>query len=467
MMRMKRWQILVLATGLAFATSAAQAAAPDPGVLSRDGRVYRILAGAYGTLFSDGLEPADQQVLALEMRAGTESVRRLVPGTEDALAERVPLLLHDRFSDRLMIVWEKTDRETVHVELIERSAEGTWSSVQEVAAAHDEGLPIIRISTRDERTLRLPDGRSARLRRQILHLAWWQYDGQPQLFYTPILRVNGRFLGVLPTIELSALVTSPEPPSDAGLPGTGLPGAGPSQRLRTTVTLDRLANSLLSASFVDPATDHLMAVEIAVAPLEAAFFTDRIRDRLGQVFGGDSALSDGLRAEIIAVGLRAEIIAIGGSTGLDGPLLDFLAETGESFSSGFFALHPQATAEQWATALDNFLLDLLASIYATAQGPEGAFSIGLEPGTDADRLIDLSTVFDQPAPATGDGPTRVYVAPGGRAVAIGWYDADSEIVGWLEATGNPDQPWSEIHTLVLGEQLDLDRADALLRQRIR
>ncbi len=448
MMMKTRFSILLAALPITLLAPAAHAD-DSTQALMFEGQLLEVESGAYSSFFEDDAQPAEQPVLVLNIRDGATTTTELVPTTQDGADERSPLLLHDPATDRATIVWESHADESMAIRFAERAPDGTWT----------EGIPLVEIAsaagnffrsiTREVLKLTLPDGRPAEAHREMVHFVWWQDD---QLAYASLLAVGGSVVASLMQPDLLALFEG----NDEVSPTV------PSHRLRETISVSSLNLGSLSATLVDPRNDRIVAIELSAAHVEVQSFVTQIRDEILATLNPDSPISAEIRTEIIASGIRTEIIASGLDTGMDDALIDFISTTGENFTAGYFDLNPQATAADWVEALTDLLLQLLASIYATADGADGPIQIGL----GEQSIVQVKHVFDQPAPVTGDGATRVYVAPGGRLAVIGWHDPDSETVFWIESTADPEAPWTEPRSLLLDEGLDLDQADALLRQRV-
>ena len=449
MMMKTRFSILLAALPITLLAPATRAD-DSTQALMFEGQLLEVESGAYGSFFDDGAQPAEQPVLVLHTRDGATTTSELVPSTQDGADERSPLLLHDPATDRATIVWERHADDSMAIRFAERAPDGTWNEGPSLVEVADAAGNFFRSITREVLKLTLPDGRPAEAHRQMVHFVWWQ-DGQ--LAYASLLSVGGSVIASLIQPDLLALFES----SDVVSPTV------PSDRLRESISVSSLDLGKLSATLVDPRNDRVVAIELSAAHVEVQSFVAQIRDEILSTLDPDAPISAEIRTEIIASGIRTEIIASGLDTGMDDALIDFVSTTGENFTAGYFDLNPQATAADWVEALSDLLLQLLASIYATADGADGPIQIGL----GEESHVQVKHVFDQPSPITGDGATRAYVAPGGRLAVIGWHDPDSETVFWIESTGDPESPWTEPRSLLLDEGLGLDQADALLRRRVR
>lgn len=423
-------------------------------LLDNAGVLFRAQVAEAGASLPDGSVIATGSALVIEERSAGASRQHLVPSTDDAAIERVPLLLYDRTSGRLTVVWERHADELIRVLACQLDAQGGWSEIHTILQTGDGDQPIIRSLTQEASIVTLPDSRTAEIRRQLIHFMWWDTAADAPLRYKPMILIDGEIVGPVPDLGARSLYELTGEPADVGI----------SPSLGASVTLSTIDRRTLSATFIDPEFRRLVGLELRVEPLEARLFADRVVARFAETFGAFGSFTDELRAEIVAIGLRAEIVAIGSDLGLDGVLLEFLATTAEGFSSAYFDLHPHATADDWLSALHTFLNELLTSILGT--GEEGGGSIQIGAGGDGPgQFVDVRKVVDLPAPETGDGPTRTYVGRSG-AVVVGWHEAATHRVLWVEATGDPEAPWTTPRTLVLEGGVDLDRADALLRQRV-
>lgn len=444
---------LVIASLALIGTPTLRADEPTSKVIDNQGRLISARSGLV-SLGDDTAEPGPPALL-LDVVVGDETATRVLPGTEDAGVESAPLLLHDRQRDRVTVLWETLDQGRKRVQLVQLEADDSFVDARTLIDVVDDGTPIIRALTSDAVSLTLPNGTMSEVRRRLIHFMWWDREEQSPLRYLPLVIVDGEIVDPLPSVAVDELYTSNEQISVVE----------PSDRLLNTITLDTSDQVRLRATFVDRATHRVTAIEVAVEPLEAILFAERIHARLTELYGDLGSVGDGFAVDIAIGGMMSEIVIGGADLGLDDTLVDYLAENARTFSLGYFALNPDATAETWLEALHAFLSDLLTSIYGTASTGGQTIQIGGSPDDPA-QLVDVRMVVDLPAPTTGDGATRTYVGRGGTAVVIGWHDKDAGAVHWVEATGDPESPWTEPSTIMLREDFDLDEADTLLRNRV-
>ncbi|RMH19566.1 MAG: hypothetical protein D6696_10240 [Acidobacteria bacterium] len=457
---MKSTSIIVLA--LTFLAAPLAAERTPLAALGNGGELYELRLGSRQELFPDAA--AGHPVLALDVATADGRQRRLVPGTGGAAVERNPLLVYDRSHDAVNLIWESHRRDgSVAILLARFDAEQGFSDPVELFR-HQAGTEInaVRALTEDRYAFTLPDGRRVRSERSILHLLWQaERDGTSELRYAPVIFVDGRYAGRHHVFVLDQLFDA------TGDPAGGAGGVAPAASLRRAVALEIRPGGLL-VGFVDPRDDRLVVLRIGVLPLEIAYLADEIHRRVLEDFGGPGAQGD-IRTVIIHGGIRTVIIHGGIEVGADPALVAYVADTAEAWSEAFFELNPEASLEEYASALRAFVVDLTSAILSTATGDDGStIEIDLDDlagGDQPAQVLDLRVVSSRPAPATGEGLSRIYLGDGGRRMLVAWHDAEAGVVHWRESDG--DGGWSEPRTLRLDQRTNLVRADALLRDRAR
>jgi hypothetical protein len=441
---------LVLAAAPLSAQGAIQG--PSATVLADDSSLFRVSP----LRLDDGSgNPLGPSALVLEtVSPAGEGDVAIVPSTEDEALDLAPMVFYQRGRDRLAIVWEsrETEPETVRIRMIEQIA-GVWTEAWDLLSVSDPLDLVSHGTTLSPFTLQLPDGRRVFGTREVVHFAWWaEADGSVTLHHLPVVFHDGAFVAVGATNEILGFIES------AGTPGTD----PPSDRLRSTISLHAIGGRTLTASFLDPRNLHVVGADLSVGALEVDAYAQNVRAKLLTGLDAGQPLSDAFMTDLISSGFMTDLISSGNEVGLDDVLSQYLAETAATFTSGFFELNPNTTAGAWADALESFVKDLLASIFATDATGE-AFGIDLNAGSN---MLGVNPIFTAVAPATGEGATRIYVGAGGKSVVIGWYEQETETVLWVESTRDPASPWTAPRALLLDAGLDLDQADALLRQRV-
>jgi hypothetical protein len=452
-----RW---LTASLLALAVAApASASRPLPtSALGGQGEVYRALTGSYETLFPGGaLAPAGTRVLALDV-IGPEKVDRwVVPGTEGAEVETSAAVVFESRSQTLYVVW------TTNFNLVNSRISvigfhgGSWGEPIEIVGDPFSLKSSPRIAvTRDTMVSTDSDGGPVTLDRTILHALWWEEGGLGErILYSPLVLVDGEFVGDKPLLALHSL--------DDAYPAE--PSAAVTRELALAPALDEGDGpSRLLASFALPRSGRLTVVELEPVPLELARLADSARAHVVEVgaraCAGDTTvkIGDSARAHIVEVGrndFHSSVIrhvAASAAEALTSIELGQACVSLEEHAAGAEGL----VIENAMDALRNGLLKKASP--ARAHIVEVGRSV---PQGTVHKIRVLQTA-DRPAPPSGAGETYVFASPDGRRSLVAWRAPLG--VAFVESRG--ESSWSEPVLLRTDEQLDAEEAIALLRRRI-
>lgn len=419
--------------------------------IGNGGELYEIHLGAYAELFiDDGAVPADHPVLALDVVRDGRIVRLLVPGTEGREIDDTPLVIYDRAFDALSVLWQtrEPDHRLTGVYLAS-FADDAWSEVYPLATADGVELAAVHTLGHYRHRFDLPEVGRVESRRQILHLLWQERHGdQVALFYAPLTFSQGVYAGWHRSYALLEQVAP-----------TGIAGGAPSGALRRALALNSSDPATLAALVVDPRTDLVVSLALDAGALEPTLLADEIRLQVLDAFGG----LDGQGLTLAAGGMRAQIINAGFQAGVEPELTAYLADTAGAWTAGWLAQHPQGTAEQLADDLWALILDVASVLLVSDDGTAAPGAAGDGP---SGPLLAVAVTGSRPAPASGSGLTRAYVAADGSGALIAWYDQQASQVHWVESA-DPAAAWSAVRSLAIDpETMPLARADALLAERL-
>ncbi|MEA2692945.1 MAG: hypothetical protein QOJ16_2332 [Acidobacteriota bacterium] len=463
-MRIRTCFAAAIACSLALAGSAM--GADRQAALGDSGEVYFVRTGTYGDLFPGGTDAApENSVLALDVvRKDQPAQRLLVPGTEGADVESSPFELYEATSGALFMVWQ-AQVSTIHPVLnLSSYKDGAWSPVIQVTGNPfaRKGSPQIAI-TRDTYDVQdATDGTYSTGHRTTLHLIWWEEtaNGAGNVLYAPILLLDGNYVGSFKTFTLNSFLSGQAP--------SGVTGAAAELFRAPRIQSGASARSVV-VGFADPASQRLVTLEISMLPGELVSISDYLRAHIIEsgakylpknvkglgddahdfVLGSGARLHPGVLS-YMADQIRAHIIESGSkATGL-GPLKplseDLRAHIIESGATMVGSRIDNVTAKSDSTAFSP-IVEQIPTPDGTA-GPE--------------HMFQVNVTSSRPIPRTGSAPNSVFVSLDGGESIVSW-DLQNE-VRYREST---DLGWGPIKILTLDNTLDLDRAHAILDQRVR
>jgi hypothetical protein len=452
-----RRRALALALGVGLLASAASGWQREA-ALSARGDLYTVKPGVYGELFPEAPEAlAANPVLALEvMRADGPTERLLVPGTEDAAAERTPMILFEESSNSAFLVWETSADSHPLVKL----ARFDGARFAELAVPESvrglKSAPQIAI-TRDSYTAGAGADAVA-VSRTILHLVCEEEGSEStRTLYLPLILENGEYIGYGGAVELNRLDESPA----AGLAYNLSP-----ELVRSPSLQPGRDGRTVVAAFADAQTRRVVSVEIRVLPRDLSRLADIARNVIIDTGArlnypqNLSALADRAREAILGAGgtfqpevvqamanrVADEIRAAGGRPlqVLAGVARNVIIDTGARLSGP--GLRNQTAA---ATAGTPQILEIER---------QGAVVEGLSPS----HLIQLSFASSRPAPRVQPGDVTLMTSPSGEDVLIALAQDGRVLYRDSKAGG-----WNDARELKLTERIDLGRALTILYERIR
>lgn len=476
------------------AMSQSSFAAPTARVLSGDGELYAGRAG----LMSEVAETApehDQPVLLLEISGGEDSDGEdfdsvlLVPGTEDARTESEAVLIREPKSSSVTVVWRSTGEDGLQLRFASYSAEEGWSEVQAVSL---DGAPAVLFSapklvlTRDSYEIDLPE-EQVTAERSTIHLLWQDAGESPGTFYTPLIFVEGHYIGWHQSFDLSqSFFGATEDEDDGSEEGDDASGGDDATEEPEPATLtNQLARAIdlktardersIFVTFANPASHRLGIVEIRVLPLELSLFGDQVYQAvldLADLYDPDDVSS-------LAGGMFGHIVVAGANYNFNPTVVDYLSNQLHDWLMEFGGSYGWSGYEDLAEDLRNFGIDVSNEIYSTTiidsgdpsstivQIDIGDFIEGLE-GPQPAQLLEIDVRCELPAPAIGEGPTTIHASRDGRDLLIAWEDEEGGAIHYTESHHNRgDGAWSESLSLALDEALSAELAHHLLRQKIR
>lgn len=455
---MKKAALLLSLLGLV-AWSQAASADPRQVALGSQGKLYRLEAGPMGRLFPND-PTATTPVLALTIQApGLPTQRLLVPGTEGEEAESFPAIFFEESSSSAYIVWESRSN-YIHSQIrLVSFKEGYFSRDIELTGTFFslKSSPSLAV-TRDSFFSFDAAGAPIRHQRTIYHAIWWEEASTGErVIYSPVVLVDGVYIGWNPTFVLNDLLTGLDV-ADGALPHLAL-ARSPS------IQAGRNGDSVI-VSMVEPKLQRLVQFEVAVVAGELTALASSTQDTLlaggvGLYPANLPALSDRARAQLVDLGRRL---------GMHPGLLDYL---GAKLQADLFA--PGAGSQPLASLADKAraqLVDLGFKLVSQGLGqPHGDQTWLVEFTSDDPNLgtgksplhsISLALTAARPTPATEPGATTLYASRSGRETLVAWQFEHG--LRYLEST---ESGWSGVHELLLGEGLDVSEAHFLLEQRIR
>jgi len=427
--------------GAALAASSAFAALTStPSAVAANGTFYKVHTGRFTDLF--GAEntslPAENNVLALDLvRPGEPFERWVVPGTEGAELESSPAVFFDEQTSTLQVVWnERVEGNYPHSRLVLRALAPTgWSDEIDLSAGSIEEKRGIRILVTADRYETIVGGEPVEFARRVVHLLWVEpsADG-PRPYYSPLIFVEGEFIGWNPVLALESLVTAETP--------SPIPAA---ESLAWAPTLaSGSGDGGLVAGFVDPRTKRIATAEIRVLPAELGQLGDEARGSIIEL-GQTLYPSD---VPTLATEARGSIIELARSFH---PAVATLVADGAKDT--LLTADPQSSLGQVAEEARGSIIELADQIddNGLADGCAGEGELLEVPplvpaeGRDFTHLIRLRNVSAFGAPELAAEPPALLVSPDGQRAMVGWVSGNSLV--YVETL--PEGFWSDRRSLDL------------------
>jgi hypothetical protein len=450
--------------------AAAAASAPAAAAFGEAGQLYEVLTGRYGELFPDGDAAAPaHSVLALRVTsAGGEQELHLVPGTAGAAEDRDPTVVHD--AGQLFVLWAKgVDEHASELDLVAFDGK-RFGNVIEVSGDPRQlkGAPRLAI-TRDPYT----DDAIA-VNRTIVHLLWWEnQESKVEVFYTPIVLLDGEYLGWNPVVALDAFdlnAVSGEVVRNSALfraaniergpDGRSVVVALPQQRTGRLLTLRMRVLPRTLVTVADSARSHIVGIG---------------RSGSGSGTGSILKLADAARSHIVGIGRMHQGVLDYVADRVYATVLSYGASYSPGASTEIADLAWQTTLVAGASILGNGLHsdELPCSFLFLGDAP--SHIVG------APHQVEVCLTSDRPVPETDEtAPHTIYVSESGEQVLVAWEGGDTgpdeggaeggaaagttEPLRYRESAG---AGWSEAVTVSTSGPVTKDQALALLRQQIR
>jgi hypothetical protein len=414
---------------------------PVDSAVGAGGIFYKVQSGRFADLFgASAALPADRPVLALDVVVpGQPLARWVVPGTEEADVESAPAVLWDERVATLHVVWSRrVEGNQTYSQLLLRSlAPAGWSELIDLSGGSIAEKSALRLlETADEYATTIGES-AAVVQRRILHLVWIEIGaGAPRALYSPIVFVDGRYIGWNPVVALDSLVAAE----------TASPVA-PAESLRRAPALaPGRGDDRVVAGFVHSTLGRLATVEIRVLPGELGELAEEARGHIIE-YGLTHFPSDipGLASEA-----RGHIIEY--ATAFHPAVAGFVADGTRSV---LLAADPskglEAVADEARAAVLGLANQVLGGGLANGCSAEGSL-VEVPPlvpvdGSDFSQFLQARAVSAFGAPEIGGEPPTLLVSPDGTRALVGWI-AGSRLE-YRETL--PDGFWSEVRSLDLGQ----------------
>ncbi len=411
----------ILSSALVLALAAgwcAPAAALDPvpaAAVGGGGTFYKLTAGEFSQLFGENPAlPADRAVLALDVVPAGQSLQRwVVPGTEGAEVESSPALLYDQATSTLHLVWSSLNSgNLVSSRLWLRSygAEG-WADAIDLSGGTLAEKRALRLAVTSDDYLTRIDGVDVRRTRRILHLVWVEdtAGAGARTFYSPVVFVDGQYVGWNPVVALDDLVTAETP--------SPLPAA---DSLREVPALEvGRAGDRVVIGFVDSRTRRIAAVEVRLLPGEIGQLADEARGHIIELAGtmlpgSPGELADAARGHIIE-------LAMGFHPAVAGYVAQGVHDYLASADPATAPLLLGEGAQQTVLTLGD---QVGSSGLANSCAGQGAWlelpPLVPQPGADFPHFFALRQIRHWNAPEIADHPPVLLISPDGERALVGW-----------------------------------------------
>lgn len=437
------------------------------GAVGADGEIYLVQTGAYGQLFPDGgwTEP-DHDVLALDVARPDHSAQRqrlLVPETESPDVEHDPSVLFEDGAETLYLLWQ-TKIHGIHSSLNFTSyKDGTWSEVVEIWGSSYgwKVSPQLAVTWDTFQTVEA-DGSLQTRTRAITHVIWGEERGAGlQIFYTPIILIDGEFIGWSPVYRLDDLVDLPAggvPPSE----GTGVTIAP------RIVTGDDSGTVVVAFETVDG--EEVASLRLEMLPGQISVLADKVSAQIIEIGHTSprpplSRLADRVSAQIIEIGHRIGIHP-GLSTYTAEQVLSELGSVEPGQDLSVLADKVSAQIIEIGARMDGHGLDRggVMARSRTLNIPVGeAYDPLANLGSIPPNLLRVETVAVHPVPEAGLSETTLHVSPSGDHLALSWNSEDELVYRESGESG-----WGPPHAISLRDGvMSLEQARELLRERTR
>ncbi|MDX1998167.1 MAG: hypothetical protein SF066_10655 [Thermoanaerobaculia bacterium] len=416
--------------------------------LGSEGEIYSVKSGAYGTLFpGQGLSADADAVLAIEIKNAEGNSRRLlVPSTAGPDVEDVAAIFFDDVSNTLFVLWQSRVN-AIHSTLNLVRLEGDrWSSVLEISGNPFGFKSAPQISlTRDSFAV-VDKNETRQVERKVLHLIWREDSATgPQAIYTPVILIDGEYIGWNPVHHLDDLV------GGSPLPALANPALAAAARMENGAQ-----GRGVVIAFVNSKNAQVASVAIDILPGEIGFVAEQVRAQLVDL--GRRNLSH------LAEAVRAQLVDLGSRVRLHPAVATLLANEA---AEKVLAAKPQDSIESIAQAVRAQLVDLGARVMSGRERPESVVMAVAATGQEnpLTNLIRIQPAVQVPSPEIGEGTTAMYLSEMGDNLIVAW--RDGKTVSYRESAPASSEGWSTVRTVQLDENLTAEQVDEALARRVR
>jgi|CXWL01.1.fsa_nt_gi hypothetical protein len=439
--------VFVLATALLAApTFAAQDTRRV--ALGSEGEIFSVETGTYGALFpGQGLAADGDAVLAIEIKSAEgESRRLLVPSTAGPDVEDVASVFYDDVSATLFVLWQSrvnAIHSTLNLVGLERDR---WSEVLEISGNPFGFKSSPQISlTRDSFQI-VEAGEFRQVERKVLHIIWREDSASgPRVLYTPVILLDGRYIGWNPVHHLDDLV--------GGEPLPALPNAA----LAAATRLENGADGRgVVIGFVDCRNGNVASVAIDILPGEIGFIAEQARAQLVDLGRRDLSF--------LAEQVRAQLVDLGNRVRLHPAVAAYLANEAATTVLGAKA---QDSIESIAQGVRAQLVDLGARVLTGRDRPESTIMsvVAVSPTEPTPNLIRVQPAAQLRSPEIGDGVTSMYLSDDASSLIVAWQD--NKTVQYRESAPALAEGWTAVRTVQLDENLTAEQVAEALGRRAR
>ncbi len=407
-----------------------------PVVLGADGTAYRVWSGTFGEIFGASATYAPETpILALDVTpTGQSYLRYLVPGTEGPETESSPVAIFDARANALHLVW--TARVSVNLTssrfYLRSYSSGGWSPLLELSAYTLAEKSSLRLALSEDSYRTTVAGVERQIARRVLHLVWTETAGETvRAFYSPVLFLDGAYVGWNPVVALDDLTLPAEP--------SAIPvGAD----LRQAPTLTALPDGRVSISFVGSTSGRLVAVELQPLPGELGQLAEMARGHIVELAQTVGTTDRATLAQLA----RGHIVELAGR--FHPSAAAYLGQgTGDLLLSAAPGADGLTLGELARGHIVELGREILAGGVANVCAGQG-WLIEVPPlvpteGTDFSHYFSARQISSWELPSDLVAGARVFLSLDGERAVLAWQNGDR--VYYRETT--PEGGWSDLRSL--------------------
>lgn len=413
-----------------------------------EGELFEVLEGSYGSLFPGGYDAASESpVLAIRHTpAAGQSQLFLVPNTDGPELDRDPVIVHE--TGQLFLLWSSgLDAAPSELNLVAFDGQD-FGEVIEVSGNPSKlkGKPRFAV-TRDP----YGDGALAPTR-TIVHLLWWEDAADSvAVLYTPVVLVEGEYLGWNPVVTLDSFDLNADDPALES-------------RLFRAASIERGTDGrTVVIGLPQQRTSRLLTLRMRVLPWTLVKVADDARSQIVGIgrSGAGSILkvADAARSQIVGIGRMHQGVLDYVADEVYFKMLSYGASYDESDVEALGALGWQTTLLAGASILGNGLRNAELPCSTLFLGDEPTQQIGTS------HQIEVCLASDRALPSTPpDLEHTVFVSETGENVLVAWTGAEGATVHYQESLA---EDWSQEATVSTGSELSIEKALQLLSQQVR